>query len=762
MKSRPQGTSRRAPSVWRGGAWPGRRLALAISLVAVLAVAVGILLAVESYRHAQHRIEAESGKLAEDTATEAATLAGIRIEYLRGIAASKPVVEGNRAAMRPFFEAMLGRHVVLDDIGWVRADGKEAVTLSRPPAASGRIDLSDRVYVRRVRQTQEPYVSDVVISKQSGRPVVVIAVPSFNRHRAMTGLVTGILRLDQLRPALRTLRAGETVRLYDRVGHLVVAETPTRGLQMVRNTVLFRRMQQERAGVLDGRTGLDGSRDQLIGFASEPVTGWTVVVSEPTSVAFAGPASSLRASILRWLALLAAVVVVALYAGRRFDRSTRERVTRTDVFVEAAGRMTAATTVAEIADIYTGAIRRTLGAASATVAVVESNELVPYFAPGTRDELFGRRLPWESPPGAAIVTRGRVQVRTPEELGERFPLVARLVVNDPVPVLAVAAVPLPAVSQVRGATAAVFDVPRVLTEPEWLLLEAYARHVAQALERAQLYEAERRQRLRAEEAERREHGVAVRLQRALLPDFVVSHPRLEVVARYQAGAEHLAVGGDWYDTFALPDGRIAFTVGDVAGHGVDAAAAMGRIRSAVRAFAHDVAAPDELLTRLDAFVAELGDVDLVTLTHCVLDPGSGRLEYASAGHPPSLLLDPDGTARFLDGGRSPVLPGFPPGGRRARATTTLEPGARLVLYTDGLVERRGEVIDVGLAHLRAGAEALHGRPAEAFADGLLRELGRSGGYSDDVALLVLDLLAVADDPATELIRRARSLRTVGS
>src|SRR4029079_10045445 len=165
--------------------------------------------------------------------------------------------------------------------------------------------------------------------------------------------------------------------------------------------------------------------------------------------------------------------------------------------------------------------------------------IVPYFAPGTRNEQLWRRLSWESPVGAAIVTQTRVQAANATELKARFPHVATGLEQDLVDVAAICAVPLPK-GPIHGATAALFSSPRRLSEIEWLLLEAYSEHVAQAIERAMLYEREHRQRLRAEEAERREHLVAVRLQRALLPDGIVSHPGVEIVARYQAGAEHLA------------------------------------------------------------------------------------------------------------------------------------------------------------------------------------------------------------------------------
>ena len=212
-----------------------------------------------------------------------------------------------------------------------------------------------------------------------------------------------------------------------------------------------------------------------------------------------------------------------------------------------------------------------------------------------------------------------------------------------------------------------------------------------------------RQRLRAEEAERREHAVAIRLQQALLPDGVVEDPRLDVAARYEPGTAHLAVGGDWYDTLALPGGRVALTIGDVAGHGIDAATAMGRIRSAIQAFSQAIPAPGTLLGQLEVFASRFAELDFLTVCHAVLDPATGRIDYASAGHPPMLVVDAQGTSSFLEEGRSPPLPDRAP---RPTAHAVLAPGSRLVLYSDGLVERRGESPDAGLARLADWAREL--------------------------------------------------------
>lgn len=272
----------------------------------------------------------------------------------------------------------------------------------------------------------------------------------------------------------------------------------------------------------------------------------------------------------------------------------------------------------------------------------------------------------------------------------------------------------------------------------------------------------------------REHTTAVTLQRSLLPGALPELSALEVGHRYlpaQAG-----VGGDWYDVIPLPGARVALVVGDVVGHGLHAAATMGRLRTAVHNFAALDLPPDELLghlddliTRIDQDAAAEGNTEAVTGATClyaVYDPVSGRCVLARAGHPGPALVSPDGRVTFPD------IPVAPPLGAGAglpveTAELLLVADSRLVLYTDGLVEARGRDIDIGLEMLR---EALAGTDGDApddtcrtVVDAMLRT--RS---SDDVALLVartrlLDPDQVAEwevphDPAAVSRVRAEAIR----
>ncbi len=234
-----------------------------------------------------------------------------------------------------------------------------------------------------------------------------------------------------------------------------------------------------------------------------------------------------------------------------------------------------------------------------------------------------------------------------------------------------------------------------------------------------------------------ERRVALSLQRALLPERLLEHAAIEVAARYTAAGDALEVGGDWYETLPLPDGRIGIAVGDVVGHGLEAAATMGRLRTALAALAPHTPSPGALLARLQQFADGPNGTDFATVGFAALDPATGRLDYAYAGHPPMLLLPPDGPAAWLEGGRSMPLCRPGSGRDRGHASTVLPAGAVLLLYTDGLVERREESMDVGLGRLRAAAEDLRDAPVADMCDRVVAAMIRETGNSDDAVLVCL-------------------------
>jgi len=237
---------------------------------------------------------------------------------------------------------------------------------------------------------------------------------------------------------------------------------------------------------------------------------------------------------------------------------------------------------------------------------------------------------------------------------------------------------------------------------------------------------------------RRERRIAETFQRSMLPHSL-PQGALELVAHYQPQARGSAVGGDWYDAIAFADGQVGLCIGDVAGKGLDAAVTMGQVRSAMHALALGDREPGELLRRLDLFVSSLET--MVTVLYVLVDPATGTMTYASAGHLPPLRRAPGGAVDVLEVALSPPLGIDPWPGPRPQATSTLEHGAQLVLYTDGLIERRGEDLMTSLQSLAARCADPRVQPGELVAHLLSTASTRPPEFDDDVAILTAQLVA---------------------
>lgn len=252
----------------------------------------------------------------------------------------------------------------------------------------------------------------------------------------------------------------------------------------------------------------------------------------------------------------------------------------------------------------------------------------------------------------------------------------------------------------------------------------------------------------------REHAIAVYLQQAMLPTALVDDPRLDVAATYVASADVLQVGGDWYETFPTGDGRVGVVVGDVVGHNIEAAAAMGQLRAGLLALAAHVDRPQQLLCELDGFARRHQITDFATALCLFLDPDDGAIEYSSAGHVPALLCSPDGTTRWLDEAREVPLGVFNGIDRRPTATEVLEHGAVLVAYSDGLVERRGESIDVGFERLAETIRRHCDHTMDELCADTLDALAGPRGFDDDTVLICLRRTPVTAVPAQRSWRNA--------
>jgi PAS domain S-box-containing protein len=275
-----------------------------------------------------------------------------------------------------------------------------------------------------------------------------------------------------------------------------------------------------------------------------------------------------------------------------------------------------------------------------------------------------------------------------------------------------------AVAGMRGTTQDVTEQRRAQTA----VLEARAALMRQTMELAE------------------EHRVKESLQRAVLPARLPPVAGVELAARYLPADMPTLVGGDWYDAFCLPDGGLAVATGDVVGHDLEAAAMMGQVRNALRAYAFSDESPADVLARLNRLITGLGDNGLATALFGRLDPAQRSFRWSCGGHPQPLLIGAAGV-RLLSGPVGAML-GAVPAARAhyADAHAAVEPDDVLVLYTDGLIERRDRDLDEGFAALARAAGDLRGQAAEIVCATLLDRLLPNQEHEDDVCLLVLRIL----------------------
>ncbi|MYS91948.1 MULTISPECIES: PP2C family protein-serine/threonine phosphatase [Streptomyces] len=241
------------------------------------------------------------------------------------------------------------------------------------------------------------------------------------------------------------------------------------------------------------------------------------------------------------------------------------------------------------------------------------------------------------------------------------------------------------------------------------------------------------------QAHARERQVAIALQEAMLQDRDLTQHRDNIAVRYLPATKSLNVCGDWYDVVDLAPDRYSAAVGDVVGHGIEAAAVMGMLRSALSAAIRAVPSPAQALEVLGLYARSVDGATAATAVKVLIDTRSRLIIYSNAGHPPPVLLHPDGTCELLDQATDPPLGARPYHVPRPQAGLPYTPGDTLVLYTDGLIERRDEDIDTSLARLTAALAQDSALAPEQLADALLARLSVASGALDDIALVVMRL-----------------------
>ncbi|MFG2455511.1 SpoIIE family protein phosphatase [Streptomyces sp. NPDC048523] len=391
--------------------------------------------------------------------------------------------------------------------------------------------------------------------------------------------------------------------------------------------------------------------------------------------------------------------------------------------------LTGAVTAHEVFDAVADQLLPAFGGQKLAMAVVEERRLHLLAQRGYSKRFLaafeGTPLHARLPVTDALTAGAPLFVETREELLETYPgtLVGRS--NS------WAFLPLIASNRPVGACMLAFDDVHRFPDEERGVLTALGGLIAQALERARLYDAE--------------FALARGLQNGLLPHRLPTLPGLRVTGRYVPGTRGMDIGGDWYDVIPVGD-EVALIVGDVEGHNVAAAAAMGQLRSAMRAFVTAGHRPSDVVASTNRLHLDLDPALLASCCYALFDPRSGVVRIVRAGHCPPLLRLPDGHAEILNVPGGPLLgveamPDYP------EARMHLVPGSVLVLYTDGLVERRGSDIVADIGRLRISLARRGGGRLEDLADGLLQDACRSPDRMDDIALLLTEYAPSAETAA---------------
>ncbi|MDN5918148.1 MAG: SpoIIE family protein phosphatase [Pseudonocardia sp.] len=414
-----------------------------------------------------------------------------------------------------------------------------------------------------------------------------------------------------------------------------------------------------------------------------------------------------------------AAVAVAELAAQALDRASMLEVeTEARRLAERLGAIAAAlsraTDLESVAEVIVEHCRSSVQAkAVVLLAVDDAGVLVPLASDGWPEEPArpDTTAPGRGHPLSRAVATGEPLWNAEAPQGQAYPVQT--------------AVPLMVAARPIGVLGFRFGVEPTYTTEQRSFVQTLTNQCAQAIVRAQLHQAE--------------HEVAVTLQRSLLPQSLPELDRMSLATRYRPGTQGTEAGGDWFDVLALDDGRVALVVGDVVGRGPSAAAVMGQLRSAVAANLVNGQSPAGALEQLDHFALRVSGAMASTVACAVIDCDAGELCYASAGHPPALLAGPDGV-RTLDQGRGVPLgiSGRPP---FQEASDRIEPGETILLCSDGLFERRDEVIDDGLARLAAAFGDLSGSQPRDMADALLTRMSEGADtIPDDTVVLVARMM----------------------
>ncbi|HUY71684.1 MAG TPA: SpoIIE family protein phosphatase [Gaiellaceae bacterium] len=684
-----------------------RRLIGGAAIAVIALAAVSAVLAWRQYRADQHRAVSDLNARVALVAADVDTGMAGGISTLDAIAAAPSVIAGDPALMTQFFRRIEARNGRFFSAGLGWSDLRGAVRASSVPGAPN-LDVSHRLYFRRAVATHKPYVSAGLVSRRTKQPTVVVAVPTFDSHGRLNGVLFGGIQLNTVGKGKQSEPLGfQGLTILDRNGQLLLA-----GLARPENGKLLARIEKAGTGDFEGTSGLEGGGQHVVAFAAAKLPAWTIAIDRSESALYAAP----RRSLILTLASLGGAVLLILFTLSLVVRRSRRAIEAQGEQVQSWSRLTRtltdAATPSEIANTLLDSLQS--GFPDAVIVVDVESETGAEVRASSR--LPGwRRVAGDAPRlrKVAALATGTPRTRSLERekpLRELYLAYGRrLKALHSVPILDQGGAPTGSISLMTA---------RGRLEPsEWELLGAVVDQAARALARARAFV--------------HEHDLAVRLQRSLLPDRLPRVPGIDLAGEYLAGGTGVEVGGDWYDAVHRPDGILQLCVGDVSGRGVGAATVMGRQRNIFRAHAYDLASPAEILRRM---LRHVNDDEMITTACVSIDPLAGEIAYSCAGHPPPLLYDSaSGEVKRLDGASAPPL-GVADAADIVETSLRLPEPGRLAMYTDGLVERRGQSIEVGIDAL---GEVL-ADDAQASSEAALAALARTiGAPSDDVALLMV-------------------------
>jgi anti-sigma regulatory factor (Ser/Thr protein kinase) len=701
---------------------PGRALLSVVLPLVVLVLALVGLVAWRGYQSAVALEVRRTEATAERAAFSLERFLDTRLAFLAFVAAQVDDTTTPAQLRTLLDDAARANLDLADGVGWVDAEGVLQAESGAPPGALP-LDVSDRRYVRDVLRTGRPVVSDALVGRLSGDTIVVLAVPTRDAARSVTGMLIGSVRVEAVARGLPPSPTDRTVvHLLDTGRRLAATGTQAGSLRRLDVDVGAEPTAWWGPGVIGD--------DQLLVSMAAGDRGWGVLAERDSAAVVVPARIRLATELVAAVAFAAAGLIAGVLGARRLDRAQQQAAQRARELTAMewlAERIGTARSTTDVAQAAAQVFADTFAAEQVVVGVLDPHrDLVTLVAdrgidPATMRER--RQLPLST---RTLITDAirteRTHVVTADEWRDRYPDTAREVQERGV------AGGMAAPFRGAGASGAVslgflhtFPPPAssvgLFTSMVGLLADALGRAAAMDAEQA-----------------------AIRtFQQSLLPvDRLAIELPVQRARRYRPATRPMDVGGDWYDLFDRPDGRVVAIIGDVVGRGVAAAAVMGPLSGMLRTAACLVDSPAEVLRRADQLVQQLPGAVASTVLVATLDPRTGECELASAGHVPPVLVSPSSTVEVCAQVRGVPLGVLRDGAHRHNTTVMLPEESTLVLYTDGLVERRPEGVDVGIDRL-VTVLAEHGQlPVHQLADHLLVAcLPEHEPAEDDVALVLL-------------------------